>query len=354
MRKGEAVTAKYQLKNRKNAVAGIIAIAIVLLAAFFLLKYFHKPAVKTSPTYSAGVIKLNEVLKTHPRYNDLLKLYSERESIAAEMRALPADPSAAKLTDDMENAFVDFAQQKNDMGIQIMNSNLQDEMIAKEKDLRAQIADSMKADIKKENDKYENAIVNCSLKLDNAESLRLTPDEVNNLQGEMAQLKNERAAKVNAVVGKYENYVQAELHKYYAERVKYFQGVLAQKNADNLAGVDAQQTAFKDKRDAMIKEQTDEIAERKKSYIALWKKLDDKNSEIKTLRESMINDIASKASMFAVMYHLDVIYADPEDELDEIFSTDDEWDSLFDNQVVTTASVRDITGDVIKQMQDAD
>lgn len=345
---------KQPSKRGRNAAVGAVVVTAVLISAFFAVKYFSRPvAVKTSSNYSAGVIKLGEVIKLHPRYNDLRRLYDERTAIAAELSKQPGPILQGKSDNETAEAFSDLAQQKEDMGMRVVDRKLQDELIAKEKSLRAQIADQKAAEMKTENDKYENAIFNCSLKLDNAENLRLTPDEIDNLQKEIIRLKKERSSKVRAVSEKYESYIQKELGQYYSDRLNHFKGTLAERDTDNLAKADSQKTAFENAREEMIKRQADEIADRRKTYLALLKAFDNKNSEINALRESMISDIAAKASKFAIMYHLDIIYADQQQISNDTFLTKDEWSSLFSDQIVTTPSVRDITDDVLKQMQNA-
>ncbi|MDQ0203081.1 hypothetical protein [Pectinatus haikarae] len=341
-------------KRGRNAAVGAVVLIAVLISAFFAVKYFSRPiADKPSSNYSAGVIRLSEVIKLHPRYNDLRKLYDERTAIAAEISKQPGNIPQEKSDNETAEAFSNLAQQKDDMGIRIVDRKLQDELVAREKSLRAQVADPKSAEMKTENDKYENAIFNCSLKLDNAENLRLTPDEIDNLQKEIMRLKKERSAKVRAVSEKYESYIQKELGKYYSDRLNHFKGTLTERDADNLAKADSQKAAFENAREEMIKRQNDEMTDRRKTYLALLKAFDNKNSEINALREIMINDIAAKASKFAVMYHLDIIYADQQQISNDTFLTKDGWDSLFSDQIVTTSSVLDITDDVLKQMQNA-
>lgn len=342
------------MKNKKKAVAGAMVI-ILAVAGFFLLKYFHKvPAQRTQQNYGAGVIKLSEVLKVHPRYNDLMKLYGERTIIAAQLMALPKDSAiVGELPNELNNDFTDLAQQKSEMGVKVINEKLQNEMIDKEKQLRAQIAEAKNADIKVVTDKYENAIFNCSLKLDNAESMRLTPNQIETLQQEMARLKKERFEKIRAVGQSYENYVQGQLGTYYAQRLQYYQSNLSAEQANVLAQANEEKKAFADNKEKMMKEQTKKLNENRMMYLTLYKKYTDKNNEIRALRESMIDDIASKVSMFAVANHLDIVYVDREDVANEIVATDDDWDAFLGEQLTVSPAVRDITSEITAQMQDA-
>lgn len=325
---------------------------MLLMAAILLTVYFHKPMVQQKPLEQAGVVNIGKVLKAHPRYHDLLQLYGEKADLAFRLKSLSKNTAEQILPEDNTEAFHGFAQQKNDMTVNLLNGKLSNEMIDKEKDLRAQIAADKRAEIKKQSDKYENAIFNCSLKLDNADNMRLTPDEIEALQQEMTRLKQERAAKIKAVLAKYESYVQAQLGQYYNDRLHDFQSMASQKAAENTAEADKEQAEFSAQKNDMAAQQANKT-EQRKNYFALLKEYADKNQEIRQLHQSMLDDISVKASMFAVRYHLSIIYA-ADDDNNELLSDDDDWSRFFDEQVVVTDGVRDITADVIEQMQDAD
>lgn len=341
--------------KKRNAVVGAIAVIIVLLLAVFLARHFYKPAAVPLPNESnAGVVSIGRILKAHPQYADLEKLYDERAAITEKMHTLSNDSLGDKT--DAENdkaAFEEFAQQKNSMGQQIINKKLQSEMTDKEAALRKQIADNRAEDIKEISDEYRNEIFNCSLKLDNASNLRLSSDDVDQLNAQIVQLKKERAEKVRAVLTKYNDYIEQQLGEYYSQQLNDLQGKVGERDKQNNEQISQAAAEFQQKRADMLKEQTEKINSRKKAYFDLLKELDDKDSEIDALREMMIRDISMKASKVAAMYQLDIIYIDSNDSSDEMIFGNDDLDEYFKNLTVPASSVRDVTDAIIEQMQDA-
>jgi hypothetical protein len=91
---------------------------------------------------------------------------------------------------------------------------------------------------------------------------------------------------------------------------------------------------------------------RKKLYFNLFNQLDEKNKEIDALQKAMIQDIAAKAAKIAIVRHLDIVYANQQGISDEEIGTDEIFDKYFENNIITTSSVQNITADVMQEMQD--
>ncbi len=343
--------------KKKTSIIGAVTVVIILVAIALVIKYFYKPAVSPSPNeIKAGIVDINQVLKIHPQYRELVDLRNERVKIIEKITALSKETKTgtddAAAVESINGIFNGFAQQKDDMRQRIVKQKLQDDMLDREKQLRAAVANSRAADIKSVSNEYENAIFNCSLKLDNVENLRLSDDDINNLNEQMFQLKKERAEKIHAVMAKYESQISAQLSEYFAERIAALQADADNKNEKNNQEISAQANEFQKQKDELSQKKQDMLNSRKKLYFNLFNQLDEKNKEIDALQKAMIQDIAAKAAKIAIVRHLDIVYANQQGISDEEIGTDEIFDKYFENNIITTSSVQNITADVMQEMQD--
>ncbi|WP_196591353.1 hypothetical protein [Pectinatus frisingensis] len=343
--------------KKKTSIIGAVTVVIILVAIALVIKYFYKPAVSPSPNeIKAGIVDINQVLKIHPQYRELVDLRNERVKIIEKITALSKETKTgtddAAAVESINGIFNGFAQQKDDMRQRIVKQKLQDDMLDREKQLRAAVANSRAADIESVSNEYENAIFNCSLKLDNAENLRLSDDDINNLNEQMFQLKKERAEKIHAVMAKYESQISAQLSEYFAERIAALQADADNKNEKNNQEISAQANEFQKQKDELSQKKQDMLNSRKKLYFNLFNQLDEKNKEIDALQKAMIQDIAAKAAKIAIVRHLDIVYANQQGISDEKIGTDEIFDKYFENNIITTSSVQNITADVMQEMQD--
>ncbi|WP_182187773.1 hypothetical protein [Pectinatus frisingensis] len=343
--------------KKKTSIIGAVTVVIILVAIALVIKYFYKPAVSPSPNeIKAGIVDINQVLKIHPQYRELVDLRNERVKIIEKITALSKETKTgtddAAAVESINGIFNGFAQQKDDMRQRIVKQKLQDDMLDREKQLRAAVANSRAVDIKSVSNEYENAIFNCSLKLDNAENLRLSDDDINNLNEQMFQLKKERAEKIHAVMAKYESQISAQLSEYFAERIAALQADADNKNEKNNQEISAQANEFQKQKDELSQKKQDMLNSRKKLYFNLFNQLDEKNKEIDALQKAMIQDIAAKAAKIAIVRHLDIVYANQQGISDEEIGTDEIFDKYFENNIITTSSVQNITADVMQEMQD--
>lgn len=342
-----SLTAKQQIK-RKNVILGTLTVGIAVIALFFVIKHFYKSdaAVKTTTkTNTVGIVKLADVIKNHPRYNDIRKLEGERSQIAAQMSSIS---HAAMLEGKIRNdSFANFTQQKAQMRVDISNKILQNKMIDKEKQLREQLAPQKAADFEKISSKYQTPIFNYTLQLDNAKNLRLSPTQIDELNSKMMQLKKERAAEIHKVGNAYENMIKQALEDYYQAQLKEMQAKITDANKKDAMAMEKTEAGFSEQQTAMLKQQDDKLKQQKQDFLSLQKELTDKNDEIKALKEAIYSDIRSKAAIIAQKEHLSIIFADraTEDLLDW------DWNEYLKEQLVVSRTTKDITSELITELK---
>ncbi|WP_196593087.1 coiled-coil domain-containing protein [Pectinatus sottacetonis] len=351
-------TNKQQYRKKKNIILGTAIIIIACIILFFIIKHFYKPAAVHNPPilYAAGVIDINKVIKVHPRYEEFLKLQSERVSLESKIDALSGNMNDLAKTfnsrDKVVNeSFLNFTQQRENMRNHIAYKVLQNKMTDKEKELRQQVAGQKSADIKKISDNYKTDIFNCTLKLDNADNLRLTYDQIIEIKTQLTALKKEQAEKIHTVNMKYEMYIKNQLDAYYAEQIKQFRAKLAAENDNDRQLADKKLLEFKAKRDEILNQQAAQMNTQKKDILKVQHDLMNKNDEINALKETMINDIRVKVAKIAVNDHLNIVFINQDSLDDEAIESMDDY---LKRQVVKGASTQDITDAVVKEFRNAD
>ena len=85
--------------KKKTSIIGAVTVVIILVAIALVIKYFYKPAVSPSPNeIKAGIVDINQVLKIHPQYRELVDLRNERVKIIEKITALSKETKTG--TDD--------------------------------------------------------------------------------------------------------------------------------------------------------------------------------------------------------------------------------------------------------------
>lgn len=154
------------------------------------------------------------------------------------------------------------------------------------------------------------------MKLDNAENLRLTQEEKDNLLTLLEQLKKERGENVALIEQQYNLKVADELMKWRAQREQEL-GINVQKihQIDVQNSLERQQA--EQKREAQyLQDRLQMLQARKKDSERLIILLHTKENEINLLKRSILKDIASKAMKIAIQKHLKLVIADVPATLD--------------------------------------
>ena len=171
------------------------------------------------------------------------------------------------------------------------------------------------------------------MKLDNAENLRLTQEEKDNLLTLLEQLKKERGENVALIEQQYNLKVADELMKWRAQREQEL-GI----NVQKIHQIDVQ-------------DRLQMLQARKKDSERLIILLHTKENEINLLKRSILKDIASKAMKIAIQKHLKLVIADVPATLDFFGNIKiDNFDDTVLNGMVVGADAIDITDDVMAEL----
>ena len=228
---------------------------------------------------------------------------------------------------------------------------LKEETITKEHEIRQRLSIEKNKAETLITDKYTNAIFNCTMKLDNAENLRLTQEEKDNLLTLLEQLKKERGENVALIEQQYNLKVADELMKWRAQREQELDI-----NVQKIHQIDVQNSLERQqaeqKREAQyLQDRLQMLQARKKDSERLIILLHTKENEINLLKRSILKDIASKAMKIAIQKHLKLVIADVPATLDFFGNIKiDNFDDTVLNGMVVGADAIDITDDVMAEL----
>ena len=293
--------------GRRRMLGGLLLAAVVL--AGFCLSGRSKPAAP-APLAEVGVVDMQAAMRAHNAYAQLVKLRAERASLTADLdmdRRLLLELTAPKAAG---KPFGDAVTQKRDQAMHAQQEAQLARLREAEKSRRQATQPAYAAAKDEINGAYLNAIFNIRLKLDNAKSMRLSPESVEDLQKQLAALQQERGEK------------QQELENRYEASMAAYTAALAEKNGielQNAAATTEQLQAAELKKQSEAQRRNAEAvqnnmldaAARRQHMVKIQAELTAKEQEIAVMEDQMLKEIAGKAAKLAVLHHLKLILANP-------------------------------------------
>lgn len=344
-------------KNKKVTKASIIGAIVVLLClsggGYIWYKNVQKPSAQVEVNSAIGTVNIEKVLAQHSNYAKLEKLQAEKVLILSKLKSytLNNENLAPPEVNPAEQVFNQVVDEQDNLREIKTRQQLKEESITKENEIRQNLAEEKNKAVEAINSKYTNAILNCTLKLDNAENLNLSAAEKEKLLSILGQLKRERGNMVLALEQQYNLRVADELISWRNQR-------------EHELGLSNQQGHQQDVQDSLAKQQQEQARDnqylqdrlqmlkaRKKDSERLVVLLHTKENEINLLRKSMLKDIASRATKIAIQKHLKMVVTDVPMNMDLFGNIRiDNFDENILNGMVVGVDAIDITDDVIAEL----
>ncbi|MBO6245070.1 MAG: hypothetical protein J6N55_02170 [Anaerovibrio sp.] len=298
------------LRNRRIWM-GAAAITVLVLALFFLFNRQDTPVASQEP--DVGVMDMGEVIRAHKDYGKLQTLMREVAALEAELKLKGFEMTAQAAKAD-KKLFDDAARQKANLEIITRHSETMEELKVRADNIYRR----MKPQFDKERDaidqEYGNRILNIQLKADNAVTLELSEAERSSLQAEWNRLKDERNEKHNKLLAdqqrRYDEAVEAETGEIRRAMLAERDSIAGKSQADELQHFkDVQDRNAQAIDDAMKPIQLKMDMAKKKTALEL------KLTEMKLLEQKIFDDICGRAAKLAIIHHLNLIIADPIDNI---------------------------------------
>ena len=300
-------------KHKRQVLAGA---AVVLVSLGALWAYLMWGAVKPETVVAEpviGVLDMQHLIKAHPDYGRLQEIQRDidhlENALALEDIKLPQTAPTPE-----KELFQEAAGQKSRLDSLARHDQLVHQLNAMAEKKRQELRPKFEAEHQEAEQKYLNEMLNLRIKIDSADVLGLTPEQVQEMQVRIESLQQQRGQ------------VVAQLTKEQEER---FRQLMAQEAAGPMAELqrlEAQtkqelQKAELDKelevqnRNAQAMEQAVSPVESKINTAKKRALLEGRKIQLRQIQDKIRNDIAGRAAKLAIMHKLTLILASPADNL---------------------------------------
>lgn len=283
---------------------------MVLLVLVAATGCFNKTAQQdTAAPAGIGVIDLNKAVEVHPKYQQLLTLKKELNTIVAQAEveqqqaAAKAKPQAGGLLPPDGAALNTALEQEFKEKMAAKQAELQQTLAAKAGDLHSKLETELKEYSSEVDQEYQPQIFNLQLKL---KTVQLSQEELTALQAEVQKLQQIRSEKLAIKEKELSERMNASLapeqaaaEQQLAAYAKELQAELAQKAAAASAEIAARNQASLDSLAPDPGAVTGQLAQQAGM----------KRQEIQVLEEFILQDVRDKAAKIAAERQLDSVIA---------------------------------------------
>lgn len=251
-----------------------------------------------------GLLDMKKVMKVHPKYQELVQLKKELNTILAEKQSMQEAVRKNRLPDVDSAAINQAVGPKSQQEFIAKRDQLNQQLKYKDEQLQKQLKAQLQEEIDEINANYLPSIFDVKLKLD---TLKLSDEARNELQQKHQQLEVERKQKIalqeQKAAEKHQTIMQSEVQKSMQE----LNGIKAQ-------GEEKQQGNVADKTAQIQERNTQEMAKQEQSDKFTIEKMTkgkakiiELEKQIAALEEEIKADIAGKTAKFAIRNKLSLV-----------------------------------------------
>ena len=303
-----------------------------------------------------AVMRISEVLAAHPSYARRMELRAEEATLALAVRDVPEVFSLTPPAAD-DAPFQDSVWQKNAQTVIGARVELDRERKRLTEVYRKQTEDDYERRKKQIDDEYQNAITNINLKIDNQRAMhgpRVSEDELAQeragLEAQREALRQERGAR------------QAELYRTWQEEIRArvaarIEPQQATWTAKAKATIDAQkaeadrQKAEAEERNAAAMERAAKAQDAHAAAARRATRLAQVRRDADALEEAIWRDVRSRAAKIALMQHFSLILTAPQADDAAHLAPARPFVQRRYMPPVTVDAARDVTADMVREMQ---
>lgn len=347
-----------KLREKKGKPKYLIIVICLLIClgtvGYIWYKNVQEPPNQIVDNTNIATVDIDELLKVHPDYAKLQKLKSEKIAILAKLQEYNFGGSKIEPPniDPASNVFAQVLDEQDNLRNIKIKQQVKEESINQKKVFQNDLATELEAIKKKVNDRYANAILNCTIKLDNADNLKLSEQEKHDLIDKLDILKKERGEAVAKIEQQYDDLVMQKLANWRQVRERELVDESQVAQQAEIQDSQEKQHAENQREQKYLQDRLQMLQARKKDSERLIVLLYTKNEEIRSLRNSMIKDISDKAAIVAKQKHLNLVVSGASANLDLFgnIHVDDFDDNVITGMLVGVDAV-DITDAVIDELK---
>lgn len=317
----------------------------------------EKPAPKEAEGF--GIIDIEEIQAAHPDGENLNELRARELRLRLELNEAMKIVALPKPQPPETNkkVFDEAAWQKNAQIIISQLAELESRRKAAAEEYRKKSESRYIEERNKIRDEYMNEQLNLQLKLQNADNLQLTQEQIDELQQQLEKVEFERNNSQKELMDKW----MAEIKKYADDSVADDETRLKAEYERLRAEVEAQSQQKEEdvtaRNKKVMEDSLREMENRQIRRRELLTELTDISREHSELEKKILDSITDKAMMLAAVYRLEMVFVKRSpDNNDKILSRHIEWNfelkppEKVGAVIFTGKKAHDLTDDLIKEM----
>lgn len=290
--------------------------AAVLFCLLMLILWLGRepgaaPAAPVSPRADIGIVDVDLALAAHPAYGALEEQRQEQQRLAAELRAERQLLLALRPPRLPEGFLADSVRQKQHQKDVEARGALLDQLAAALEARRRELQPALEEKRDAINRQYVHEIFNIQLKLDNRDSMKLSPQMVEEMTERLRELQRQRGEKQRALAEEFEAGIEAYRQALAAEMGLELSRAAASSREQLEAEALRREAQIQLRNVAAAQEGLMAAAERRFRLEELRLALQTKGQEVAAMEEQMMLEVASRVSKLAVLHRLSVVLAWP-------------------------------------------
>ncbi len=300
-------------KHKRQVLAGA---AVVLVSLGALWAYLMWGGVKPETVVAEpviGVLDMQQLIKAHPDYGRLQEIQQDIDHLE---NALVLEdiklPQTAPTPD--KALFQEATEQKMRLDSLARHDQLIRQLNALAEEKRQELRPKFEAQRQEAEQKYLNEMLNLRIKIDSADVLGLTPEQVQEMQVRIETLQQQRGQVVAQLSQEQEEYFRQLMAQEAAGPMAELQRLEAQ-NKQELQQAELDKELEVQNRNAQAMEQAVSPVESKINTAKKRALLEGRKIQLRQIQDKIRNDIAGRAAKLAIMHKLTLILASPADNL---------------------------------------
>ena len=269
----------------------------------------QKKIQEPKPISGYGVIDLERIKNKHPDGEQLKKLVGREARLKLELEAamLPYKPPQEKPEIDVQ-PIQESSREKNMQAVMEKMSALKAKKIRLAEEFRA---DSQEEYLRRRDavrSVYLNAALNVTLKLENADNLRLKPEEIQKLQEELEQITLDRNKQQKAMLEEWTAEINSRVEQAVGEEERQLRQEFSQLREQSNMEADKKVRETQERNESLTANTIREIEARQVRRRELLEELGEVSKERELLENKILSSIVDEASKLGAMLRLEMIF----------------------------------------------
>lgn len=317
----------------------------------------QKKIQEPKPIQGYGVIDLERIKNKHPDGEQLKQLIGREARLKLELEAAmqPYQPPQEKPEIDTK-PFEDSARQKNMQAVMEKMSALKAKKVRLVEEFRA---DSQEEYLRRRDavrGVYLNAALNITLKLQNADNLRLTQEEVDKLQAELEQITLERNVQQKKMLDEWTAEINQRVEDAISEEEKQLRQEFSQLREQSSAEADKKIRETQERNRALTENTIREIESRQKRRREILQEIGEVSRDRELLENKILSSIIDEAGKLGALSRLEMIFIKSNAREEKFlrfgdFSFDLQEKKSPGAKIYYSKGATDLTKDLIKVME---